>query len=83
MSCRSGTNWAGKHLGDMAKGVRQWPERIHKEAMQAYDSGAKAALHGWSEESNPYRPGTYDYSDWLAGFEDFAEEDDFLDATSA
>ncbi len=54
-----------------------------KKAMQAYNSGAKAALHGWSEESNPYRPGTYDYSDWLAGFEDFAEEDDFLDANFA
>ena len=28
-----------------------------KKAMQAYDSGAKAALHGWSEESNPYTTG--------------------------
>ena len=50
-----------------------------KNAMEPYDWGVKAALIGMSEDSNPYRPGSSEYSDWLAGFEDFAEDDDFLE----
>ena len=32
-----------------------------------------------ARQSNPYRPGTDEYHDWLAGFEDFADDDDFID----
>jgi len=27
-----------------------------------------------SEDSNPYRSGTPEYSDWVAGFDDFFQE---------
>ena len=36
--------------------------------MEPYDWGVKAALIGMSEDSNPYRPGTDDHSEWLDGF---------------
>ena len=50
-----------------------------QKSMEPYDWGVKAALHGMSEDCNPYRPGTNDYVDWLAGFKDFADEDFLID----
>ena len=46
--------------------------------MEPYDWGVKAALQRMGEDSNPYKPGTNDYIDWLAGFKDFADDGDFL-----
>jgi hypothetical protein len=50
-----------------------------KKVMEPYDWGIVAARTGISEDCNPYRPGTNEYGDWLAGFRDFAEEDDSFD----
>ena len=52
-----------------------WPKESARRAMQPYDWGVKAALHGMSQDCNPYTPGTNDYIDWLAGDKDFADED--------
>jgi hypothetical protein len=54
-------------------------ENTAKRAIEPYERGVIAARIGMSDDSNPYRPGTNEYSDWLAGFEDFAEDDDFED----
>ena len=57
---------------------RHMAKESAKKAMEPYDWGVKAALQRMGEDSNPYKPGTNDYIDWLAGFKDFADDDDFL-----
>ena len=47
--------------------------------MEPYDYGVSAARLGMSEDCNPYPPGTNEYGDWLAGYKDFADDEDFLD----
>jgi hypothetical protein len=54
-------------------------ENTAKKPMEPYDWGVVAARTGASDDCNPYRPGTHAYDDWLAGFKDFAEDDDLFD----
>jgi hypothetical protein len=53
---------------------------IATKVLEPYERGIAAARMGMSEESNPFRPGTDDHSDWAAGFKDFAKSDDFLES---
>jgi len=54
-------------------------QQSKKKVMEPYDWGIAAARIGMSEDCNPYRPGTNEYEDWLAGFKDFAGDDDPFD----
>jgi hypothetical protein len=46
-----------------------------QKTMEPYHWGLKAALVGMSENSNPYRLGTDEHRDWLAGFGDLRRLD--------
>jgi ribosome modulation factor len=68
-----GTNWAFNHFERMAK------ENTARKMIEPYDRGVIAARTGMSKDSNPYRPGTNEFSDWLAGFEAYVDADDAVE----
>jgi hypothetical protein len=47
--------------------------------IEPYERGFIAARMGMSEDCNPYRPGSDEHDDWLAGFADFIHDEDIDD----
>jgi hypothetical protein len=56
-------------------------ENSETKVVEPYERGVVAARMGLSEDSNPYKPGTNEFSDWRAGFEDFVDDADFLETS--